>query len=129
MMNKRVYSYYTTEEFKLLEKKCEQIGMSPSAYQKYLALMGLQVKAYDVKELQDHMRNTLKTWPIGKPFIVSSLLEKVWPSLDRSTKTTLAKTLARDIDEDTEYKWEVKRANNKTATQYTKKKKEDPDEN
>lgn len=93
---KRVYSNYTDEEFGLLEKESNQIGMSISAYQKYLTLMRLQTKKYDVAKLRREMFDTLKKKKSKDPFIVSSLFPpEVWTTLDRSTKAQMAQAFSR----------------------------------
>ena len=95
---KRVYSNYTDEEFSLLEKESNQIGMSISAYQKYRTLMRLQTKKYDVANLRREMFDALKKRESKDPFIVSSLFPpEVWTTLDRSTKSQMAQALARYV--------------------------------
>jgi len=93
---KRVYSNYTDGEFDLLKEESSQIGMSISAYQKYLTLMRLRTKDYDVASLRNEMFDALKKKESGDQFIVSSLFPpEVWTTLDRSTKCQMTQAFSR----------------------------------
>ena len=100
---RRIYIYLTEEEYAPLEKKASVIGMSPSAYFKYLALLELHPPATSSFSLPVAMSTLtlyLSTRKVGDTFIVSSPFSKEWPSFTRSQKGTLSKQLRRIVDGD-----------------------------
>lgn len=95
--NKRIYSYFSKEEYDLVVKAADEISLSPSAYMKYKVLLDLMPKEHkDPTLCWKELQNNLNKLPAGKTFIVSTLLPEIWPSLSRSTKMTLALKLSKE---------------------------------
>lgn len=100
----RIYSNYTDEEYKKIEAASKELGMSMSAYQRYVTALSLPLDtrtgSKTVPELIKLMFANLSTLKKGDKFIVSTLLPEDWPNIScRSDKITLAKTLAKYVKE------------------------------
>ncbi len=102
----RIYSNYSQAEFQLVQAQCRQVGLTPSAYQKYHTLLslpasppagGAQPGAANLPALLQLLMYNLNRWPAGVPFIVSSLLPDQWPALSKPIKNTLSQALRRTV--------------------------------
>lgn len=100
----RVYTSYSEEEFAQISNECEQYGMTPSAFQKYCALLYLgqnaeEIKKIDIEEMKQIMNQELNNKKVGDKFIVSALLPpEKWSNLNRSQKITLSLYLKNIIE-------------------------------
>jgi len=97
----RIYANFSEEEYNLIMNESEILGFSPSAYVKYMSLLGTGNKNVDndLKLLMQDMELSLKNLKSGKTFIISALLPNRWFKLTRNLKMTLSKALAKIVKE------------------------------
>ncbi|HQO41655.1 MAG TPA: hypothetical protein PLY12_01450 [Bacillota bacterium] len=103
----RIYSSYSEDEQKIIEKLAAEQGFTLSAFQKYCVMLyaNEQGNVSPINELIDKMKSRLEEMEPNKPFIVSSLLPDEWPSLSRNDKMTISLSLKKYIqDHSTEFK-------------------------
>ena len=103
----RIYSNYTQAEYELIKSESEQLGLTPSAYQKYRTLLSLtKDNSTPITNLIKKMELNLSSKHPGDVFIISTLLPDDWVSLDRSKKYTLSKQLKKIVDKNPD-KYEI----------------------
>lgn len=103
---KRIYSNYSDEEFALVEKEAQKLGVTISTYCKMAIMEKVAFKGACkgvstdlIKKLNDKLENLEP----GKLFIVADLFEsEEWYKLTRSEKNTISKQLAKKVRECTD---------------------------
>ena len=104
----RIYTSYSEKEFFFLQAKAKEMGMTPSAFQKYCALLNIglptrELENIDLAPLKELMERKLNATKVNEPFIVSALLPpEQWTTLNRSQKITLSIHLKRIIEQQPE---------------------------
>ena len=97
----KIYITFSPEEESLIIENSTKIGLTPSAFVKYRALLGLSNNdQLSLEELTKLMFAALNKKCSNEPFIVSSLLPEHWVKLNRSTKMCLSKALSKYIKSD-----------------------------
>lgn len=95
----RIYSNYSQEDYDVVIELAEQLGFSPSAFQRYCVMLYADKRGNTtpLTSLKSKMLSNIKQKESGETFIVSSLVPDEWPSLSRSDKMSLAKQLALHV--------------------------------
>ena len=101
---KRIYSNYSDEDYGLIESMAKELGFSLSSFQHYCVMLYADSRGNttSTSNLKSEMLRNLDNFN-GDTFIVSALLDDVWPSLTRSVKMTLAKQLAIHVRNDPKF--------------------------
>lgn len=102
---KRIYSNYSEEDYEFVEKMAKELGFSLSSFQHYCVMLYADKRGNTttISRLKSDMKESLDVIKSGETFIVSALLPKVWPSLSRSTKSTLSIQLKNIVKNNTAY--------------------------
>ncbi len=104
---KRIYSNYSDEDYDLISKKANEMGVSMSSFQRYCVDVFLKGNGkaklegeMTVTEIRDIIVSKLAEFPSGKMFYVSMLFsEEQWEKMTRSEKATASKQLSIYVGE------------------------------
>lgn len=98
---KRIYTYYSDEEFEKISNKSISLGITPAQLVKSIVLENLTTFNFskniiDMKAIIDEMENNFYTIEDGKQFVVSDLVNADrWKKLTRSQKMTVSLQLKK----------------------------------
>ena len=102
---KRIYSSYSEDDFKMVGTLASELGFSLSSFQHYCVMLYADSRGNTntTNSLLSQMLSNLQKIEVGKTFIVSALLPDKWPTLTRNVKMTLAKQLAINIRNNSDF--------------------------
>ena len=93
---KRIYTYYSDQEFEKICNKALLLGITPSQLVKTIVLENFSTFTFnkdiiDMEKIIVEMKDRFNAFETEKPFIVSDLVNgDIWKKLTRSQKMTLS---------------------------------------
>ena len=102
---KRIYSNYSEDDFKMVGTLASELGFSLSSFQHYCVMLYADSRGNTntTSVLLSEMLSNMKKIAVGETFNVSALLPDKWPTLTRNVKMTLAKQLAINIRNNSDF--------------------------
>lgn len=93
---KRIYSNYSDEEFKIVKKYSEDMGISTGLFQKYsLLLITDPTKAKFIEKVAKSIKEKVNSIPSGVIFIGKDLLnDEFYNKLSKQQKAVVGKIIA-----------------------------------